>query len=181
MAQTTPGSSFERLQSYPFHEDAEFANGLAIILGHPETPASEAEMNREDDLVLQAKCFFFSRKENLTPPISFAAYKSWLASHTTSELERSTAPGLSQNSSEPSADANISIAESPKPSEPLYPSSFAHIVDLITTGQPIPGIQEIPDTVLEGHDLASEKPRRRKPWEKDDAVSSADEASAGTI
>lgn len=52
---------FERLQSYPFSADPEFANGLAIILGHPETPASEAEMTRDDDLVLQAKCFFFSR------------------------------------------------------------------------------------------------------------------------
>jgi hypothetical protein len=52
---------FERLQSYNFPSDPEFANGLAIILGHPETPATEVEMNRDDDLVLQAKCFFFSR------------------------------------------------------------------------------------------------------------------------
>lgn len=51
------------------------------------------------------------------------------------------------------------------PQEPAYPSSFAHIVELITTGQPIPGILEIPDTVLTGHDTASSKPRRRKPWE----------------
>lgn len=53
--------AFDSLQSYPFHTDQEFANGLAIILGHPDTPATEAEMNRDDDLVLQAKCFFFSR------------------------------------------------------------------------------------------------------------------------
>lgn len=54
-------ASFEALQSYPFHTDSEFANGLAIILGHPDMPASEEEMDREDDLVLQAKCFFYSR------------------------------------------------------------------------------------------------------------------------
>jgi hypothetical protein len=52
---------FERVQSYSFHTDPEFANGLSTILGHPDTPATEAEMNRDDDLVLQAKCFFFSR------------------------------------------------------------------------------------------------------------------------
>lgn len=52
---------FERLLSYPFDTDPEFANGLSIILGHPETPASVAEMNKDDDLVWQAKCFFFSR------------------------------------------------------------------------------------------------------------------------
>lgn len=67
MAQPSPSESsgaagsFESLQSYPFHTDPEFADGLAIILGHPGTPATEAEMNREDDLVLQAKCFFYSR------------------------------------------------------------------------------------------------------------------------
>lgn len=59
MAQSV--ESFKRLQSYSFDADPEFANGLAIILGHPATPATEAEMKREDDLVLQAKCFFFSR------------------------------------------------------------------------------------------------------------------------
>lgn len=52
---------FERVKSYPFDADPEFAKGLSIILGHPETPASNAETNREDDLVLQAKCFYFSK------------------------------------------------------------------------------------------------------------------------
>lgn len=52
---------FEKFKSYPFTTDQEFANGLSIILRHPETPASEDEINREDDLVLQAKCFYFSR------------------------------------------------------------------------------------------------------------------------
>lgn len=52
---------FERLRTYSFQNDPEFANGLAIILGHPHTPATETEMSREDDLVLQAKCFFYSR------------------------------------------------------------------------------------------------------------------------
>lgn len=59
--------------------------------------------------------------------------------------------------------------------EPAYPSSFAHIVELITTGQPVPGIQQIPDTVLTGHDIASEKPRRRKPWENDIAAPAVEE------
>jgi hypothetical protein len=53
--------SFEKLYSYSFHTDPDFANGLAIILGHPGTPATQEEMKKEDDLVLRAKCFFFSR------------------------------------------------------------------------------------------------------------------------
>ncbi|CAG8402648.1 unnamed protein product [Penicillium salamii] len=156
---------FERLQTYAFAADPEFANGLAIILGHPETPASEAEMNRDDDLVLQAKCFFYSRKEQLSPAVDFAAFKSWLGKDTTESAHTST------ESPNPTGDGTGSNAE------PAYPSSFAHIVELITTGQPIPGIQEIPDTVLTGHDLASEKPRRRKPWEKDEVDSPVETAS----
>lgn len=52
---------FEALRAYPFSTDREFAQGLAIILRHPDVPASEEEINRTDDLVLQAKCFYFSR------------------------------------------------------------------------------------------------------------------------
>jgi hypothetical protein len=51
---------------------------------------------------------------------------------------------------------------------PSYPTSFAHIVELITSGQPIPGIKEIPPTVLDGQGTQANKPRRKKPWEKDE-------------
>jgi Family of unknown function (DUF5572) len=47
-----------------------------------------------------------------------------------------------------------------------YPPSFAQIVALITSGQPIPGIREIPDEI--STDVSEPKlPKRRKPWEKD--------------
>jgi hypothetical protein len=57
---------------------------------------------------------------------------------------------------------------SSKPKEAPYPSTFAEIVHLITTGAPIPGIKEIPKTVLP-FELSSKPvlPKRRKPWEKD--------------
>lgn len=117
------------------------------------------------------------RRGNLTPPIHCEAYKSWLASQSTGELaDPTTATDSSQRPTEPSGVPNVSGTEASTPvPEPAYPSSFAHIVELITTGQPIPGIEEIPDTVLTGHDIASEKPRRRKPWEKDDAAPAQDE------
>ncbi|TGZ85115.1 hypothetical protein EX30DRAFT_368227 [Ascodesmis nigricans] len=46
-----------------------------------------------------------------------------------------------------------------------YPKSFQEIVDLITSGKPIPGIKEIPDIVKEGEGSKSEREVRRKPWE----------------
>lgn len=54
--------------------------------------------------------------------------------------------------------------------QPPYPTSFAAIVDLITRNVPVPGIEEIPDTVLEhGSSKVDHTPRRRKPWEADGA------------
>ncbi|KAJ5145621.1 uncharacterized protein N7515_000185 [Penicillium bovifimosum] len=159
---------FERLLAYSFDSDPEFANGLSIILGHPDTPATKVEINRDDDLVLQAKCFFFSRKENLVPAIDFAAFKSWLGR---------TEPQPSADSQITTSDKDATGSESGTHPEPAYPSSFAHIVELITTGQPIPGIQDIPDTVLSGHDIASEKPRRPKPWERGEVTMDADDTT----
>lgn len=49
------------LHSYPFVSDLEFKKGLAVILGHPGMPASDAEILRQDDLILQAKCYYISR------------------------------------------------------------------------------------------------------------------------
>ncbi|KAJ5482415.1 hypothetical protein N7475_001227 [Penicillium sp. IBT 31633x] len=175
---TSEAQVFERLQSYPFSLDPEFANGLSIILGHPDTPATAVEMNRDDDLVLQAKCFFFSRKENLAPAIDFAAFKSWLASRTTESPVPSNIADSYQIPTESLSEKTISGLEGSITSEPAYPSSFAHIVELITTGQPIPGIEDIPDTVLTGHDISSEKPRRRKPWENDEIRAASDETAS---
>ncbi|KAJ5512988.1 hypothetical protein N7463_002540 [Penicillium fimorum] len=173
MAQPSESQVFERLQSYSFTSDPEFANGLSIILGHPDTPATEVEMNRDDDLVLQAKCFFFSRKEKLTPAIDFATFKSWLVLRTTEQ-----GLGNADLQIPKASDPSTSEPESSTHPEPVYPSSFAHIVELITTGQPIPGIQDIPDTVLSGHDISSEKPRRRKPWEKDEVMTASDDTAS---
>jgi hypothetical protein len=114
-----------------------------------------------------------NRKANVSPPISFAAYKAWLASLTGQESDTGVSQAGESASLESDKHTPASTSASAS-SEPAYPTSFAHIVELITTGQPIPGIEEIPDTVLEGHDLVTEKPRRRKPWEKDEIVAPAE-------
>lgn len=50
---------------------------------------------------------------------------------------------------------------------PPYPISFSQIVDLITNGQPIPGIKEVPDTLLSGQESRAVTAKRKKPWERD--------------
>ena len=58
------------------------------------------------------------------------------------------------------------IDGSPGDSAAPYPTSFAHIVELITSGKPIPGIKDVPETVLSGQETQSKCERRRKPWER---------------
>jgi hypothetical protein len=48
-----------------------------------------------------------------------------------------------------------------------YPPTFLQIVELIQSGAPIPGIMDIPDTVLTGQGSAPTAAPRRKPWEKE--------------
>ncbi|RMZ80406.1 hypothetical protein DV738_g2890, partial [Chaetothyriales sp. CBS 135597] len=55
------------------------------------------------------------------------------------------------------------------------------IIDLITSNKPVPGIEQIPDTVLEpGSSKVDRTPRRRKPWEKGDEVVATATAAAAT-
>jgi hypothetical protein len=117
------------------------------------------------------------RKFNTT--VDFEAYKAYRDARGRPPPQTNGVQPL--DFSESSFDAPSGVMPAPaNPSEPPapYPTSFAHIVELITTGQPIPGIKEIPNTVLEGQGTQAEKPKRRKPWEKDESAVAAEGATS---
>ena len=241
-----PEDLYRRIQSYPFHSDQDYQLGLAAILGHPETPPTASELVSNQDLVLQAQCFYLARRFGLGQ-IDVEAYKEWLAisqrakealqrgtsTKGTSfavpvpvsvptpmrEQERPSAPTPStaaaalnppsespapasalQDQDRPSAPtpstaaaattldvkphAQISSNSTASPTAdpaPPYPTSFAEIVDLITQDKPIPGIEEIPTTVLEpGSSKQDRAERRKKPWEQEDKDSAAVPADTKT-
>jgi hypothetical protein len=89
-------------------------------------------------LTLRARLFYYARKKDI-PPINFDAYKAYQASK--------PAPVADQT--------------------PPYPTPFAEIVALITSGTPIPGIRDIPPTVLPEKASQPAASKRRKPWEKE--------------
>jgi hypothetical protein len=112
----------------------------------------------------------------LSSSLDFKNYKNWLIEHgLIATTETPAASSITEDSNAAVATSSIQSTSAPpqeerkesKDAEPAYPSSFAHIVELITNNQPIPGIEEIPDTVLAGHDEPSKAAKRRKPWEKD--------------
>lgn len=200
---------YHLISSYPFHTDNDYLLGLAAILGHPETPPTEAELHDNEDLVLQAQCFYFTRKHGLAEGIDVAAYKEWLAlranlhppehlnglAETREERQQITSPVPRPHAPTPATAAAATTTLNDQPHQqlpspppqntqdistssataaateptPPYPTSFADIVDLITQNKPIPGIETIPDTVLEpGSSKFDRTTRRKKPWERDD-------------
>ncbi|KAK3169938.1 hypothetical protein OEA41_009322 [Lepraria neglecta] len=162
---------YEQLEAYPWDSDPEFQSGLQAILGQDPSP------DQAQHLTLRARCFYFSRKNNI--PVDFNAYQTWRSQRANSSLpngtsstapiSNSTAPSIVSSGSGQAArnetNATTTSSEPPAP----YPTSFSQIVELITNGQPIPGIQEVPDTVLEGQASQATTTKRKKPWEADDA------------
>jgi guanyl-specific ribonuclease Sa len=124
-----------------------------------------------------------SRKFSISPNLDPQQYLAWRQTHpssdesqqqqaqptsTTTTTQAAAAPSSESHTIATEAESSTSAAPSSSTtSEPAYPASFAHIVELITTGQPIPGIEEIPDTVLAGQETPSIAPQRRKPWENE--------------
>lgn len=175
---------FSAFSQYPFETDPEYLNGLATILGHPSTLPSPSEISQNADLVLQAQCFYFARKHGL-PPIDPSAYRTWLETRSSGGPAPLPAAGQASDipttaaQAEPATASGVPsapIAAETSDERPPYPTSFEAIVDLITRNIPVPGIEEIPTTVLDhGSSKVDHTPRRRKPWETDAA--SAEESA----
>ncbi|MCJ1377198.1 hypothetical protein MMC17_000290 [Xylographa soralifera] len=160
---STNAELFHQLDIYPWASDEEFQSGLRAILGpHPKPEQAE-------QLTLRARCFYYSRKHNVA--IDFDAYREWHTQQGSStQMKLNDAVTQSTASKEESSEKfENKSAEPPAP----YPLSFSHIVDLITSGQPVPGVKDIPNTVLDGQASRAIRSQRRKPWE----TASSDEAA----
>ena len=149
---------YHQLDEYPWDTDREFQGGLQAILGSVQDPA------QVEHLTLRAKCYYFARKAGT--PVDFDGYKQWVETQRGSGPPNgiSSAPTIQAQTQAQAGASNESsgggMADAPKP------ASFAEICEMIAESKPIPGIKEIPDTILEGQ--ASEKvaESRKKPWEK---------------
>ncbi|QIX02053.1 hypothetical protein AMS68_007570 [Peltaster fructicola] len=147
-------SLYEQLDAYPWAEDNEFQGGLSAILGSVQNP------EQVEHLTLRAKCYYYARKAGTT--VDFDGYRQWVEGHRNGVVNGSN----STSDAMPTENGGGAggMAEAPKP------ASFAQIVELITEGKPIPGIKDIPDTILEGQSSESQAETRRKPWERSEAA-----------
>jgi len=71
-----------------------------------------------------------------------------------------------QSTAEAAPNTPLSHHEPPLPSQPPYSSNYQELVELILSGKQVPGIKQIPDTVLPEQESKPTAARRAKPWEK---------------
>jgi hypothetical protein len=93
--------------------------------------------------------------------VPFEDYRTWRTSQQESSLSDTALQPRATNA------PPLLIAEPAleNPSAATKSLSFAEVMELVQSGQPIPGIRDIPDTVLEGKGTEAAKAERQKPWE----------------
>ncbi|KAJ4289795.1 hypothetical protein N0V90_011126 [Kalmusia sp. IMI 367209] len=164
---------YEALENYNWDDDAEFQSGLSAILGSNSSPEQASE------LTLRARCFYYARKYNMN--VDFDAYKAYRNARGRPPLVPNGVQTPTSSSSTENA-GGVLPGASTNPNEPTapYPTTFAHIVELVSTGQPIPGIKEIPDTILTGQASQATQSKRRKPWERENSTTGDGAAKKAT-
>lgn len=139
----------------------EFVEGLGQILDSHLASLKEQDplvstipAAERQQLVDQAKSFFFcSHTGHILNLDEFYAWK------------RNNGDKISLVN-EPSADEIAPQDEGSSDSaEVPYSSNYQNVVELIMAGKPVPGIKEIPDTVLTEQASESTSAARKKPWE----------------
>lgn len=143
---------YHQLDNYPWEDDQEFQNGLKSITGSTQDQA------QLEHLTLRAKCYYYARKTGTK--VDFEGYRRWVENGGARSLPTEDAPAVQPVEASQPSQGSGAMGDAPKP------ASFAEICDMIAEGKPIPGIKDIPDTVLEGQSSESQATKRTKPWEK---------------
>lgn len=145
MDQTTV---YEEFASFDWAAHPDFKDGLDEILESHLSALKERDPNATAipaverlQLVDQAKSFYFCSKTGHI--LSLDDYREW-------QKTQSTTQALTQGTNQ----------------EVPYSSNYQNVVELIMSGKEVPGIKQIPETVLAEQGSQPEAEARKKPWEK---------------
>lgn len=130
----------------------------------------------KQQLIDQAKSFFYcSHTGNI---LNLDDYNQWkrsngdkhIKNNKISELTETDEPQLESKAidttdTKDAKDSKQEPKETTDGEAPPYSSNYQELVQLIMSGKPVPGIKEIPDTVLPEQSSKSTAKQRTKPWE----------------
>ncbi|VUC23370.1 unnamed protein product [Clonostachys rosea] len=185
-------SIFYAFDSYPWAKDKTFMSGLFALLGDPNGQPAQGSSPR--DMATHARIFYYAQRLGVT--IDFTAYQNWASQHpehrvpdilpdsylTQSQDAATAAAGgasLPWQQAAPKNDLFIdkkAAASQSQEDQPSYPMAFAEMLKLLQEGKPVPGIRQIPNTVVRDPSIKPVGSRTvpRKPWERDNNPSSMD-------
>lgn len=117
-----------------------------------------------EQLQLQTKIFVFcSETDNI---LEVSDYQYWLAMKNPDTLKRTEEPKVEEfKTTEKEVSGHIDdVITAFEPAE--YTSNYQQVVDMIVNNKPIPGIKQIPKTILDPANASeSNLAPRKKPWE----------------
>ncbi|KAI8393534.1 uncharacterized protein BYT42DRAFT_609322 [Radiomyces spectabilis] len=130
-------AKFQAFANYDFDNDGRFQSGVSAIVNQ------QADSN-QGDVLEKAKWFYYNK---FIEAFDYDEYQAWKAG----------TPGASDGGEEKQ--------EQSQDDERPPRLTFQEIVQMIETGQEIPGIKQIPDTLNEGTPSTPKLKARPKPWE----------------
>lgn len=176
---------YKEFLNYDWDSFQEFQDGLKEILDSylenmKEQDASVTAVPALDrqQLVDQAKSYFYSTKTGNI--LNLDDYRQWkykngdryVTSNQIEAVEANEESTIPQASNKPQRIEEVTdlLESEPKPAasetdDPPYSSNYQDLVELIVSGKPVPGIKEIPNTVLPEQSSISAAKQRVKPWE----------------
>ncbi|CAK7894026.1 hypothetical protein CAAN1_02S02146 [[Candida] anglica] len=159
---------YKEYLNYDWKSFTEFQEGLEEILTNYLENMKESDPSitsipalDKQQLIDQAKCFFYcSHTGNILNLDDFQQWKihngdKYFLNPKITEIHEPV-PEVKQ----------VDDSEAVESGEPPYSSNYQELVELIVSGKPIPGIKDIPDTVLSESSSKPEEKQRVKPWEK---------------
>lgn len=132
-------------------------SGLYAILGEPGQQDPQASLA---DMATHARIFYYAQRIGVN--VDFAAYQAWLAQDSSRQSpdvlpdeyhqrQQASPPALDWQKAAPKADLYVdrkTAAQSGAQDQPNYPMAFAEMLRLIQEGKPVPGIRQIPNTII---------------------------------
>ncbi|GAB1313037.1 hypothetical protein MFIFM68171_03247 [Madurella fahalii] len=194
-----PNAEFKKFDTYPWVRDRSFLQGLMATLGPSLASKSDGFIRQKAlNTTLQARIWWYKSRFNVeidraayddytTSHQSSNPDSAILTKLEEIQQRMGTAPALSsagdqnQNQAIPAWQLNAPKVDLSKKAEDAgthtntssggtpYPDNFQALIEAVTMGKPIPGIKEIPNTVVRppGVTPVGKMKAPRKPWEKD--------------
>lgn len=155
---------YKEYLNYDWDSFKEFQDGLTEILENHLSSLKEQDPSvtsipalDKQQLIDQAKCFFYcTQTDNI---LSLDDYNEW-------KIHNGDKYNKNKKITEVTDEEENSKDDKKEDTEPPYSSNYQKLVELIVSGQPVPGIKQIPDTVVPEQSSRQEAKQRVKPWEK---------------